>query len=190
MAAFTNKSNWVTPFCSDRDKLEWAICWSRWSLTERVNERERSVWLAAFSPSGRRLIDFSGLEPRLCPYWSIIPSPVSPPIKSSLSRHYGPLLMNTTFLPTSQCVHCAACLWCFLTSFLTIACYSFIPAVDNAQSHLNNNRGIYLELRWASFFLTFKVSKGIPQFIKHEPGEKVQISVHHWESIASPAARF
>lgn len=83
---------------------------SWWSLTRRINEREPEAmfpWLAPFFLSSRRLIDFNGLELRLCSYWSLIPSPVSSPIKSSLIRHYGPLLMNTTFLPTSQC--CVRC---------------------------------------------------------------------------------
>ena len=101
-----------------------SVCGSWWSLTARVNERSPRpcfLWLAAFSPSGRSLIDFSGLELRLCPYWSLILGPVSSPIKSSLSRHYGPTLMNTTFLPTSQCcIPYAVRLRCFLTPFLTL----------------------------------------------------------------------
>lgn len=132
---------------------------------------------------GRRLIDFSKLEPRLCPYWSLIPSPVSSAIKSSLNRRYGPLLMNATSLPTTPCcIHYAVCLWCFLTSFLTFVYYISTPVVVNAQSHLNNNGGIDLDF-------SYNISKGIPQFIKHK---LAVYSPNRCRSmrIASPAARF
>lgn len=159
MPALTKKIiYWATLTAIRWNELSVCSGWSWWSFTAKVNEQEPVgiffFGLAEFSLSSGRLIDFSGLEPRLCPYWSLIPSSVSSPIKSSLSCHCGPLPINTTSLPTSQCgLRYAARLWCRLTFSLTLVCYPSTWDVLNAQSHMNNKSGIDLQLWWGSIWV-------------------------------------